>query len=175
MSIIAWGTGHRPDKLGGYSPAAVARLDAFADFALGKMLERTPQGLHIISGMAQGWDQSLALACIKRGVPFTAAIPFESQASIWPAPAQERWRHIRSRANNVVVVTQGQPTDFRAALLNRNLWMRDHAETCWALWNGTSGGTSHGVRSARSAGQKVLNFWSRWVEFQQGQLPLDLS
>ncbi|MBD2505253.1 hypothetical protein H6G83_32415 [Anabaena azotica FACHB-119] len=59
MNIIA-ATGHRPTKLGGYSPAVLSRL---TDLATAYFERISPT--QVISGMALGWDTAIA---IKRAV-----------------------------------------------------------------------------------------------------------
>lgn len=50
-------TGHRPNKLGGYSKQAYRKLVKIAEVNLKKL---NPD--KVISGMALGWDQALAQA-----------------------------------------------------------------------------------------------------------------
>lgn len=67
-------TGHRPDKLGGYSPEADRRLVAFARRLVVALQARyAPE--RFISGMALGWDMAVAEACASKGLPFIAAVP----------------------------------------------------------------------------------------------------
>jgi hypothetical protein len=65
-------TGHRPKDLGGYSDAAFVKLVAFAKNNLGKWQPRIE---YVITGMAQGWDQAVAQACVELGLPFHAYVP----------------------------------------------------------------------------------------------------
>lgn len=55
--MIVAGTGHRPNKLGGYGDDVFERLVALARTYLWHM-----EPWHVISGMALGWDQALAQA-----------------------------------------------------------------------------------------------------------------
>jgi uncharacterized phage-like protein YoqJ len=48
----------------------------------------------VISGMALGWDQSIALAAVKLSIPLIAAIPFASQDSKWGREDREKWEGI---------------------------------------------------------------------------------
>jgi len=76
--MILSGTGHRPDKLGGYSDSAFDNLVKIAEDYL---KESKPD--KVISGMALGWDQALAEACVNLNIPFIAAVPFKGQESKW--------------------------------------------------------------------------------------------
>ena len=73
-------TGHRHDKLGGYSPTAFRTLQVLAEQELIKLAPTT-----VLTGMALGWDQAVAAACVKLGLPFVACVPFAGQDRIWPA------------------------------------------------------------------------------------------
>jgi hypothetical protein len=71
------GTGHRPHKLnkeydlrGPLTKAIVIEVYKFFDLL-------SPS--EIISGMALGFDQIIAICAIRRGLPVTAAIPCEGQ------------------------------------------------------------------------------------------------
>jgi hypothetical protein len=67
--LIVAGTGHRPDKLGGYSDDAFNLLVKIAKHWL-EMNKPT----RVISGMALGWDQALATAAVEVDIPFVAAV-----------------------------------------------------------------------------------------------------
>lgn len=77
------GTGHRPDKLGGYSKEAGDALFTVAS----DYLQKTQPSL-VISGGALGWDTELALAAISLGIPLSVYIPFLGQDSVWPIESQ---------------------------------------------------------------------------------------
>lgn len=67
-------TGHRPDKLGEpYHPTPAKAVHLAIDFLLNAKPDLC------VVGMAQGWDMSVAYACTKLDIPFTAAIPFIGQ------------------------------------------------------------------------------------------------
>ena len=55
------GTGHRPNKLGGYDDDIYQRL---VTLAMTYLEETRPK--RVISGMALGWDQALAEAAVNR-------------------------------------------------------------------------------------------------------------
>ena len=155
--MIYAGTGHRPDKLGGYKDDARLELEKFAERVLRTLEVPATQ---IISGGAQGWDQALAFAALRLEIPFTLAMPFESQASAWPYEVQMRHRALKKAAARVVVV---QPGGFAAWKMQaRNVWMVNEAQAVLALWNGTSGGTANCVAYAKASGVPVMNLWERW-------------
>lgn len=159
--MIIAGTGHRPDKLGGHTFEAQLALDRFAVRVLTRL---RPSG--VISGMALGWDQSVAIACVRTGIPFVAAIPFEGQESRWPLRSQDRYHDILKCASQVHVVSAREAVTEAGvpwALQKRNEWMVDHSGKLLALWNGDrSGGTFNCVEYARLGRRDIVNVWADW-------------
>ena len=153
-------TGHRPNKLGGYSVEAFSRLVQFASAVL-----RFYQPELVYTGMALGWDQAVAQACVDLNIPFIACVPFKEQESRWPEESQRRFRDLCAKAKEVVVVSGGE---FSAAKMQvRNEYMVDHADGVVALWNGSSGGTGNCVRYAQNEGKDVRVVWQSWGRFQR--------
>lgn len=160
MTYVA--TGHRPDKLGGYSLKSANRLEKFALETLSIIAPR-PKEIYI--GMAQGWDQAIASACYVLNIPYIAAIPFSGQELVWDKRDQEYYHWLVSNAAKRIVVCQH---GFVAAKMNmRNRWMVDMAEIekecrVLALWNGEPGGTANCVEYANEKKVEVCNVWPVW-------------
>ena len=154
MIIIA-GTGHRPNKLGGYGDVAEERL---SQFALTELRALQPDVL--ISGMALGWDQAIANAALTLGIPLHCYVPFEGHPNLWPPRSQRRYARILSRAALVRVCSPGgfMPTKMQF----RNRCMVDDCTMLLALWNGSDGGTANCVAYARSVGRLQVNCWERF-------------
>lgn len=163
MSVVA-GTGHRPDKLGGYGDDVLQQLYRLA---LRKLREIEPS--KVISGMALGWDTALAMAALKLDIPLVAAVPFAGQESRWPQRSQERFRAICRAATTVHVVSPGGYSG--AKMQARNEWMVDRCDVLLALWNGTAGGTANCVAYAQRRQDAtglfppvaILNVWEEWA------------
>lgn len=151
------GTGHRPNKLGGYSPAARSRLREFAR----SFLSGGPC-THGISGMALGWDTALAHAFSDLGLPWTAAVPFEGQELRWPEPSRREYHALLRRASRVEVIA---PAYSVRAMQQRNEWMVQHCDLVAALWDGTAGGTGNCVSFAKRVGRPTLNLWPAWLVY----------
>jgi uncharacterized phage-like protein YoqJ len=153
-------TGHRPNKLGGYSPTAQLKLRSFAQNFLAQH-----RGLISVcySGMALGWDQAVALACMDLNIPFIAAVPFEGQESAWPAQSQKEYQRILSAATKVAEVCA--PGYAAWKMQTRNEYMVDHGRLLVALWDGTTGGTANCVEYADRKGKLVKNLWAEWTRF----------
>ena len=154
--MIVAATGHRPNKLGGYqAPDAYERGVKLAAAYLRWL--RPEKG---ISGMALGWDQIFAEACIREGVPFIAALPFAGQDAIWPKKARTIWQRLCDKADEVVIVCKGPYAP--AKMLRRNGWMVDHSDRLAALYDGSPGGTHNCIAYARSKQRQIDNLWPIW-------------
>lgn len=157
--IIA-ATGHRPAKLGGYTPGVLHRLTDFAAWWL-----ETRCAESAISGVAQGWDTAFALACIRLGIPLTAAVPFVAQPNRWPVDDVKRYHAILAQCHRVVIVSPGGYSDMAMQL--RNKWMVDQCTHLCALWNGSPGGTANCLHYADSVNRPYSNPWHFWLQWQR--------
>lgn len=172
-------TGHRPDKLGGYSPSPLqdhvraglkdvlenvgyhtcdcgkSYWGRMSDLCLcGEMRAGTVSyATEVISGMALGVDQWFAEICIGLGIPFTAAVPCDGHESRWPAESQAHYRALLQKAHYVRVVSPGPYAPWK--MQRRNEWMVDNSEMLVAVWDGSAGGTANCVRYARQVGREI--------------------
>ena len=152
--MIISGTEHRPTKLGGYGDSASAKLMLIASTFLSTLPRHE---LHVISGMALGWDQALAKAAIQLGVPFTAAVPFVGQEGKWPMSSQAEYQSTIARAAYVQIVCPG---GYSARSMQvRNEWMVDNSDAVLAMWDGSTGGTYNCVQYALHRGKQIINLW----------------
>lgn len=161
MKKILAGTGHRPEKLGGYGAGVSTRLVDLARAALTKY-----QPDEVISGMALGWDTALALAAIELGIPLTAAVPFEGQERKWRPEQQETFRAILARVTTLTIVSPGGYAVWK--MQARNEWMVDRATGLLALWNGSGGGTCNCIEYARTSQVEIVNLWATWERYEFG-------
>jgi uncharacterized phage-like protein YoqJ len=147
-------TGHRPDKLGGYyDMVAAERLARVAgEFLAACRPDR------VIVGMAQGWDTAVAVAAVRLGIPFVAAVPFKGQESTWSLTARKRYENLLECADEVVIVSPGGFSN--AKMQTRNEWMVDRAALVVAMWNGTRGGTANCLDYAAARGVPIVNLFS---------------
>jgi len=152
-------TGHRLGrKLGGYGKEVLAALQRVALRGLEQL-----QPDKVITGMALGWDQAVAIACLDLGIPFHAAVPFDGQDAVWPHHSRQLYHSLLSKAAEVTVVSPGPYAAWK--LYRRNEWMIDHSDLVLALWDGSpDGGTAACVRYAQSKGKSVFNVWSLWLD-----------
>lgn len=155
--MIIAGTGHRPDKLGGYDPHTARKVLTFAEDAL-----RLYQPSTVISGMAQGWDMALAQASINLNIPFMAYIPFSGQELVWPSSTRLYYKALLQHAQHVLVCTPGNYS--KAAMQIRNQRMVDDCELLLALWNGSPGGTGNCIGYATFQNKPYVNLWPQFLE-----------
>jgi uncharacterized phage-like protein YoqJ len=165
--MIIAGTGHRPDKLGGWDSEVA--FHKTVNIAVEALEETDPNG--VVSGMAAGWDLALAHAAISLDIPLLCAVPFEGQDSRW----SKFWRDKYKEAlyNSMEIRTLFDPDrsskwEVSKALTDRNHWMVDYVYEkrgkILALWNGTKGGTAHCIRSAERRGVEIINYWERFSQ-----------
>lgn len=160
--MIIAGTGHRPDKLGGYSDGAFFRLTTFVIDEL-KFLGSVDG---IISGMALGFDTALALAAIELNIPLTCAIPFEGQQKMWSYEQQRVWKWIVARAQQVEFTSPPGYEPYK--MQRRNRWMVDRCTELLALHDGSRGGTFNCVAYANERQKPIINLWPKWKVFNAG-------
>src|SRR6478609_27581 len=124
--MIVAGTGHRPDKLGGYSADVYSRL---VNTAIEWLNEN--RVMAVISGMALGWDQALAEAALATGKPFYAYIPFKGQESKWPSESQKNFHRLIEKASCIVECSE--PGYAAWKMQHRNKRMVDDCDLVLAL------------------------------------------
>lgn len=141
-------TGHRPDKLGGFSPfnPIKTRVVVAARAYLLRLYEANPDDLVVYTGMALGVDQWVAQICLDLHISYIACVPHDGQESIWRKDAQEYYQFLRRHAKSVIVVSPGPYKPWK--MQRRNEYMVDNGDRLLAVWNGSSGGTANCVRYA---------------------------
>lgn len=153
--MIISATGHRPHKLGGYTPTVRYALGGLAVEHLHFI-----RPAEVIVGMALGWDQAVCAAAIALKIPVHAAVPFDGQESRWRPEDQARYKDLLKQCATVTVISKWQGDD---AYRERNRWMVDRSQSVSALWDGTMGGTHHCIRYAEKRGVPVTNLWDHWT------------
>ena len=154
--MIVAATGHRPQKLTGWSRGGETEL---MDIAIVRLLDLDPK--KVITGMALGWDQVVACAALRMGIPVIAAVPFPQQPDPWRPTQKLLYSHILERCAEVHMLA-----DHYSAhnLQKRNEWMVDHSDRILALWDGKPGGTANCVVYACNREVPVENCWDDWAE-----------
>lgn len=150
-------TGHRPDKLGGYDRETEQKLIDFATMVLKKL-----EPLYVITGMALGWDQAVAQACIDLSIPFHAYIPGTWQPNKWRANSKDVWEELMEHAQEIINCDPDERGYAAWKLDHRNKQMVDAAHYVLALWDGSSGGTGNCVAYARTQNKFLMQLWNTW-------------
>lgn len=158
--MIIAGTGHRPDKLGGYSKDTSDKVWTLAHNFLQDYKDKIEE---VIVGGALGWDTELASASLYLKIPVCLAIPFVGQEKKWYQSDQERYwmlyHKILEQGGRVKVISKDGYSVEKMQI--RNKWMVDNADVIIALWNGSSGGTANCVKYAEKNLKKVVNLWDK--------------
>lgn len=154
--MIICGTGHRPDKLGGYGDEVFNKLVSVAREYF------TAEGYikKVISGGALGWDQAIAQAAIDLNIPLALALPFPDFDSRWPEKSRAFLGQLSGQAEEVHFVCEAGYAPWK--MQQRNEWMVDNAEGVVALWNGTNGGTGNCIKYATKVGKPIINLWESY-------------
>lgn len=159
-------TGHRPHKLVPkprcYSKPFRVQL---TQFATGWLRELKPE--QVISGMALGWDQAVAVAAIKLNIPLVAAVPFQGQDARWPTSSQRLYRQILARAHHINVISPGGYS--LRAMQARNEWIVNHSHQLLALCNpARPGGSQHCLAYAHQRHIPITHCWDAFrLKFQE--------
>ncbi len=116
--------------------------------------DRYPDDFLVISGLAEGFDEILAIAAIESKVPFDAYVPTASygnyywgQNSLTGKSRKNQFDTILKHAREIVTVCDRLYIDGKHANFVRNEAMVDAADRVWA-WNPSSSGTRQCVAYA---------------------------
>jgi len=161
MSKTLCFTGHRPNKLGGYTGPKAEKIQGDLFNHLVSVVSRAfSKGFDtFISGGALGVDQIAAKAVLfikdhNTPIKLVIAKPFPSQSCKWPESSQKQFNWICSQADKVVDVSPDPYT--REKMQVRNEWMVDNSVACCAVSNGTGGGTGNCIKYAQSQFKPIL-------------------
>lgn len=160
-------TGHRPNKIFKDDPYSSENVHLLTAFAAAQLRDYSDLSM-VITGMALGWDQAIAQACLALDIPFTAAIPFTGQESRWPPASQRAYRMLLSKAAAQVIISPNTPYHPRLMQV-RNEWCCNECDSLLALWDGSAGGTGNCVEYFRAHHhQRVFkNIWSEWLQWRK--------
>lgn len=158
--MIYAASGHRARTLGTHFPPKQLKLVEFAQTIL-----REYQPTRVISGMALGWDQAVARAVVREGIPFDAFVPFEGQESRWGSTDRAAYKALLAKADGIQIGEQ-EGLSIRDRLMVRNEAMVDQAQAVLALWDGRDwGGTFQCLKYAQSRGVRVYQLFQHWQDF----------
>lgn len=159
--MILAGTGHRPPALGlSYDIVDRDRLDRFVYNELD--YGDTNEISLIYTGMAQGFDQSLAVAAKLLKIPYIAVLPFEGMDARWPQESRDRFNTLLKHADDVIIIRDKYS---KRAYFERDIYMVDQCDCLVALYNeeNKDSGTGITVGYARDKSKAVINLWESWA------------
>lgn len=157
-------TGHRPEKLLRQNPYSKEQFKHLIRFAKSQLLKVKPQ--KVLTGMALGWDQAVALACINLNIPYVACVPCYNQDRKWSEAYQKLYAELLEKSESVKYVHEGGYT--QKCMLDRNIYMVENSDKVLTLWNGDQmGGTAHCVRYATKMNKEIMNAWIQWLEYKE--------
>ena len=155
--MIVAGTGHRPNKLGGYSIEARDKLTLIAHTYL-----KTNNAVSVISGMALGWDTALAIAALQLKIPLICSIPFKGQEKMWTPKAKHLYFAILAKAETINYVCEPGFAAYKMQL--RNEAMVDGCDILLAMHDGTTGGTDNCIKYAKKQNTKIINLYDKYEQ-----------
>lgn len=150
-------TGHRPPTIWEENPYSIENHLLLVSFACHILRKHNVE--EAISGMALGWDQAVADACILLGIPFIAAIPFKNHGNNWPKASRDHHAELLKSAKKV---------ETCKGYIHRDHWMVDHGQKLIALDKGLpESGTGQTVEYARVkiGAENIIHVWQDWLEF----------
>jgi uncharacterized phage-like protein YoqJ len=108
-----------------------------------------------INGGAIGGDQLSCEVCVKLGIPYTIARPFEGQERRWSKEAQERYNDLITKAANVGIVSPGGFAIWKYQ--TRNEWIVDNSDMMIGIWSGIKeGGTYNCLQYAKKQKKDII-------------------
>jgi len=157
-------TGHRPNKLGGYTGERAKKTqDAIFEKLVAVVKRAIDHGFDtFISGGALGIDQIGAEAVLywrrrpeyANTIKLVIARPFPSQACKWPKSSQEAFEVLCAKADEIVDVSDDPYEPQKMQI--RNTYMVDRSDAVIAVFNGGGGGTGNCIQYAQSKYKPIL-------------------
>lgn len=144
------GTGHRPNKLG-YEYDLKGPITKLIEENITLFINKYKPN-DIISGMALGFDQILAIVAIKHKIRLRAAIPFEGQELAWPVSSQQLYKKILTHVAEKDKIPLFGKGYAPWKMQKRNEWMVDQLvnsdDLLLGCYDGTHGGTQNCIMYA---------------------------
>lgn len=151
--LILAGTGHRPNRLGGYNLTTDRKLRVLASTGVQQL--RPTYGY---CGGALGWDMVWGAALMEAGIPYCLALPWPGMGDNWFHPKVAVLNALKRNADRVHYL---RDTYSKGAYIERDKYMVDNAQGVVALLdpNATTSGTYQTVQYAETLNLPVMNLW----------------
>jgi len=127
------------------------------DLLLVKLIEKGY--CYFLAGGALGFDTEASLSVLRLQekqpqVKIILILPFQKQSANWTVEQQELYEKIKSRATEVLYVSEKYT---RGCFHARNRKLVDDANLCVAYHIKQTGGTAYTVRYAKQKGLEIIN------------------
>ncbi len=119
----------------------------------------------VITGMALGFDQALAVAVIKlkdtgHKIHLEAAIPCNGQDNSWNIEYKKLYRYILKKCDSKVIISDEYT---QTCMQDRNKYMVDNSDIVLAFYNGKGfGGTYNCIQYAKSVKKPIVNIYTMY-------------
>ncbi len=152
------GTGHRPNRLGGYSHNTYSKLRTLADKVV-----REYQPFYGYCGGALGWDTAWGEALMKAGIPYCLALPGLWMGSNWKDEQVAKLDTLKENADKVISIS---PEYSPKSYIIRDRYMVIHSEGVVALLNPTATSSGSYITCAYAAklNRPILHLWDQYSE-----------
>ena len=160
-------TGHRPDKIVGYTASPLEVEIAIRKALVEEIVRLVEEGADtFLSGMAPGvdlWaaDEVLRLRAegrIGESVRLVLAVPYPNFERSFRVEWRALYGEILERADEVVYVSQGY---YHGCYHRRNDYLAEAADVMLAYYEGSEGGTRYTLKKAEARGARIVNLHQR--------------
>lgn len=140
--MIITGTGHRPNKLGGWAFYMDRGHNLLTELIKEELTTLSKKGIvieKINSGMAMGFDSCLAQAALELNIPLAAYVPFPGHHTSWGNWSQSKYGELLVGASERHIVcskedlASGKVKSHVQALFIRNEAMVDNSDVLMVL------------------------------------------
>lgn len=153
-------TGHRPHKFPWRYHESDPRCIALKSVLSEQIDALVDKGvINFLSGMAEGVDTWFALSVLSLReknpeLKLHCVLPCMEQADKWSASSQELHKSILSAADSVIYVSKNY---HRNCMLERNIFLVDHAAYLLAVYNGGQhSGTAATIHYAQKSNREII-------------------
>ncbi len=160
-------TGHRPDKIAGYSASPCAVEVAIRRALAEEIVRLAAAGADtFLSGMAPGFDLWAADEVLRlrgegrigEGVRLVLAVPYPNFERSFAKEWHYLYHFIEKTADEVVYLSQGY---YHGCYHRRNDYLAERADVVVAYYEGSEGGTRYTLRNAERRGKTIVNLHQR--------------
>ncbi|WOL31374.1 hypothetical protein [Microcoleus phage My-WqHQDG] len=157
QGLVLAGTGHRPNRLGGYNRTTRGKLKVLANKVVETLLPR-----YGYCGGALGWDTAWGIALMEAKVPYCMALPCPSMGSKWYETDKNTLAFLVTNAHRVHYLSDHY---FKGAFILRDRYMVDNAEGLVSLLDPSAigSGTYQTCQYAETLNLPIIQLWHEFI------------